>query len=159
VDVVGHEERGANPEEVEAMRQVLDTWRVWAALNPRKDGKRWEVACLSFYAKQEMAIRDMLRKLSSQSGETRFDLPNTRVVCATVDRFQGREADLVLLSFRNTKRPGHADSPNRLNVAITRARFQLVLFGNKGYFEGCSSDELSALAKSTQSAKPISRNR
>lgn len=160
VDVVGHEDRGTNPEEVEAMRQVLEAWRTWSAANPRKDDKRWEVACLSFYNKQEVAIRDMLRRLTNRHGaETRFDLPNTRIACATVDRFQGREADLVLLSFRNVKRPGHADSPNRLNVAITRARFQLVLFGNKAYFERCPSDELSALAIATPSAKPLSRNR
>ncbi len=156
LDVVGHEERGINPEEVDAMRRVLEAWRTWAAANPRKDGKRWEVACLSFYARQEQAIRDMLRKLTGQhNAETRFDLPNTRIACATVDRFQGREADLVLLSFRNVKRTGHADSPNRLNVAITRARFQLVLVGNKNYFENCYSDELADLARNTDSAKPI----
>lgn len=160
VDIVGHEIRGTNPDEIEGMRHVLEAWRTWGATNPRKDGKRWEVACLSFYTRQEHAIRDMLRKLTGQhSAETRFDLPNTRIACATVDRFQGREADLVLLSFRNVKRPGHADSPNRLNVAITRARFQLVLFGNKSYFETCYSDELSSLALATPRAKPISRNR
>lgn len=148
--VLGEEYGGSNPREVEAMRRVLEHWRVWASGHPRNDGRPWEVACLSFYNKQEIAIRDMLRRLSSQGGgETRFALPNTQLACATVDRFQGREADLVLLSFRNTKRPGHADSPNRLNVAITRARFQLVIFGNRQYFERCPSDELSALAKST----------
>ncbi|HRI72750.1 MAG TPA: AAA domain-containing protein, partial [Polyangium sp.] len=156
VDVAGHEVRGTNPDEVEAMRRVLEAWCTWPAKNPRQDGKRGEVACLAFYARQEHAIRDMLRKLTGQhSAETRFELPNTRIACATVDRFQGREADLVLLSFRNVKRPGHADSPNRLNVAITRARFQLVLFGNKNYFENCHSDELSALALATPRAKPI----
>lgn len=160
VDVAGHEERGSNPEEVEAMRQVLEAWRPWAGAHRREDGRPWEVACLSFYNKQETAIRDMLRRLTSQGGgETRFDLPNTRFACATVDRFQGREADLVLLSFRNVKRPGHADSPNRLNVALTRARFQLVLFGNKSYFERCPSEELAALAKGTPSATPLPRSR
>ncbi len=158
VDVAGHEERGANPEEVDAMRQVLEVWRKWAATNRRPDGRPWEVACLSFYNKQEIAIRDMLRRLTSEhGGETRFELPNTRFACATVDRFQGREADLVLLSFRNVKRPGHADSPNRLNVAITRARFQLILFGHMSYFKGCPSDELAALASGTQLARPIMR--
>ena len=140
------------------MRQVLEVWGRWAAANRRTDGKPWEVACLSFYNKQEIAIRDMLRRLTSEhGGETRFELPNTRFACATVDRFQGREADLVLLSFRNVKRPGHADSPNRLNVAITRARFQLILFGHMSYFKGCPSDELAALASGTQLAPPIMR--
>lgn len=160
VDVIGHEERGSNPEEVAAMLHVLEAWRIWSVAHRRTDGKPWEVACLSFYNKQEMAIRDMLRRLTSQGGgETRFELPNTRLACATVDRFQGREADLVLLSFRNVKRPGHADSPNRLNVALTRARFQLVLFGNKSYFERCPSDELAALAAGTKTMRPLPRIR
>lgn len=158
VDVVGHDDRGVNPDEVEAMRQVLEAWRKWASVSRRKDGRPWEVACLTFYNKQELAIRDMLRRLTAQaSGETRFELPNTRLACATVDRFQGREADLVLLSFRNVEKPGHADSPNRLNVAITRARFQLVLFGRKRYFENCPSDELAALAAATPVARPFAR--
>lgn len=158
VDVPGHDERGVNPEEVEAMRKLLEVWRKWAERNRRRDGRPWEVACLSFYNRQELAIRDMLRKLTSHAtGETRFELPNTRLACATVDRFQGREADLVLLSFRNVDRPGHADSPNRLNVAITRARFQLVLFGRKRYFESCPSDELAELARATPIAHPFAK--
>lgn len=153
VDIVGYEERGANHEEVKAVRRVLEAWKRWVITHPRKDGKPWEIACLSFYNKQELALRDMLREVTGQRvHETRFELPHTRIVCATVDRFQGREADLVLLSFRNVKRPGHADSPNRLNVAITRARFQLILVGNKSYFESCPSDELAELAKSTPAA-------
>lgn len=156
--VAGHVDSGCNPEEVEEMRKVLELWKSWCATNRRRDGKPWEVACLSFYNKQEIAIRDMLRKLTSEHrGETRFELPNTRFSCATVDRFQGREADLVLLSFRNVDRPGHADSPNRLNVAITRARFQLILFGNRNYFKDCPSDELSALASGTPLGNPVSR--
>ncbi len=159
VDVSGHEERGANLEEVHAMRQVLEAWKSWSATNAKKDGKAWEVACLSFYNKQELAISEMLRGLTATRGQTRFELGNSRYSCATVDRFQGREADLVLLSFRNTRRPGHADSPNRLNVAITRARFQLILVGNRQYFANCPSDELAALASETQLARPFLRTR
>ena len=69
--------------------------------------------------------------------------------CGTVDRFQGREADLVLLSMRNTSRVGFLDSPNRLNVAVTRARQQLVVIGNAGYFARCGTGELEALARQT----------
>lgn len=89
----------------------------------------------------------MLRRLTNQLGaETRFALPNAAIVGGTVDRFQGREADMVLLSLRNTRRTGHLDSPNRLNVAITRARFMLVIIGHRSYFTRCPSEELAALA-------------
>jgi superfamily I DNA and/or RNA helicase len=98
----------------------------------------------------------MLRRLTGQQrAETRFELRNTAIACGTVDRFQGREADLVLLSLRNTRRPGHLDSPNRLNVAITRARFMLIVIGNRRYFaERCPSEELTALAEKTPVLAP-----
>ena len=151
VDVRGHEERGINQAEIESMRRWLEVWRDYAGENRRSDGKDWEVACLSFYNRQELGIRDMLRRLTGMTrAETRFALPNTAIACATVDRFQGREADLVLLSLRNTSRPGHMDSPNRLNVGITRARFLLVITGHRKYFaEDCPSEELNALADAT----------
>ena len=151
VDVQGHEDRGLNQREIDAMRRWLETWRDYAEAHRRTDGKDWTVACLSFYHRQELGIRDMLRQLPGmRSAETRFALQNTAITCGTVDRFQGREADLVLLSLRNTSRPGHMDSPNRLNVGITRARFMLVVFGHRKYFaEECPSEELNALADAT----------
>lgn len=151
VDVRGHEEGGINQAEIDSMGRWLEAWRDYAAKNKRSDGKDWEVACLSFYNRQELGTRDMLRRLTgTQRGETRFELPNTTVVCATVDRFQGREADLVLLSLRNTSRPGHMDSPNRINVGVTRARFLLAIMGHRRYFtENCPSEELNALAAAT----------
>lgn len=151
LDVKGHEERGTNPREVEAVGRLLQEWQEYARNHTRADGRPWEVACLSFYNRQELALRDELRRLTNhRRGETRFELPNTVIACATVDRFQGREADLVILSLRNTARPGHMDSPNRLNVAITRARFMLILVGNRRYFaEDCPSEELTALAEQT----------
>ena len=150
-DVRGHEERGINQAEIDAMRNWLKVWRDYAKTKRRTDGKDWTVACLSFYNRQELGTRDMLRGLTGmRRAETRFALPNTTIVCATVDRFQGREADLVLLSLRNTSRPGHMDSPNRLNVGVTRARFLLVVFGRRKYFaEDCPSEELNALANAT----------
>ena len=151
VDVRGHEERGVNREEIDAMRRWLEAWRDHAEAHRRTDDRDWTVACLSFYNRQELGTRDMLRELTGmRRAETRFKLPNTAIACATVDRFQGREADLVLLSLRNTSRPGHMDSPNRLNVGITRARFLLVVFGHRGYFaRNCPSEELNALAEAT----------
>ncbi|KIM23243.1 hypothetical protein M408DRAFT_264970, partial [Serendipita vermifera MAFF 305830] len=59
-----------------------------------------------------------------------------QVLLRTVDNFQGEEADVVLLSLvRNPGegRPGSIGflkSPNRVNVALTRARHGLYVFGN-----------------------------
>jgi superfamily I DNA and/or RNA helicase len=39
------------------------------------------------------------------------------------------------------------DSPNRLNVALTRAKYQMVVVGNKEYFSTCKSELLKAVAQ------------
>lgn len=45
-----------------------------------------------------------------------------RIEVLTVDKAQGNEADLVLLDLVRTTKAGFMDDPQRLNVAITRAR-------------------------------------
>ncbi len=153
VDVDGRDQQGINTDEVRAMRGVLEDFVRWAKGRPppaRPSSPRWEVACLSFYAKQEGALAEMLGALTGDVRKTRFQWQGVEIVCGTVDRFQGREADLVLLSLRNTHRVGFLDSPNRLNVAVTRARQQLVVLGRARYFEGCGTPELEALANRTE---------
>lgn len=152
--VDGREQGGVNGDEIKAMAAVLRDFIAWTRRKgpPVRDLPRvWEVACLCFYVKQERAISDMLREVTQDDRKTRFmvrDAP-VEIVCGTVDRFQGREADLVMLSMRNTRRVGFLDSPNRLNVGVTRARQQLVVVGNHDYFQRCAVSELEELARRT----------
>jgi superfamily I DNA and/or RNA helicase len=153
-NVDGREQGGVNQDEIRAMAAVLRDFIAWARRKgpPARDLPRpWEVACLCFYVKQAQAISDMLREVTQDDRKTRFQVrdASVEVVCGTVDRFQGREADLVMLSMRNTRRVGFLDSPNRLNVAVTRARQQLVVFGKSDYFGACGISELEALARRT----------
>lgn len=152
--VNGREFSNQNLDEVAAMKKHLEAFIEWAKRKgPPNRGPNavWEVACLTFYVKQEQAISDMLRKLTGDNRRTRFSIQNApvEIVCGTVDRFQGREADLVLLSMRNTRRVGFLDSLNRLNVALTRARQQVIIVGNADYFKSCKVEELKSLAKTT----------
>ncbi len=154
LDVRGAEHGGVNEQEVEAVLAVLEDFARWAwgrgALErPGAEG-RWTVACLSFYVRQERALADAIgRRCEQAHRKTRFEWPDAPVsiVAGTVDRFQGREADVVLLSLRNTRRIGFLDSPNRLNVALTRARQHLIVVGRRGYFAHCRLPELEALAR------------
>ncbi len=58
------------------------------------------------------------------------------VTVSTVDSSQGSEADLVIVSFVRSKGTTQQDSigflsdDRRLNVALTRAKYQLVCVGN-----------------------------
>ncbi|KYF91869.1 hypothetical protein BE20_13480 [Sorangium cellulosum] len=124
----------ANEAEADVVIEELRAFATWAAGVPRNEP--WYVAVLTFYRGQERLIRDRLRSETGQHDQQRhftFHDGDRRVLdvdLCTVDRYQGHEADIVLLSLVRTRSPGFLNSPNRLNVAITRARYQLVLVGH-----------------------------
>ena len=124
-----------NPTEVNDIEKELLKFLDWAKNNPKTDREHYEVAVLTFYLNQESELRRRIRKITKQSNFSKFHKDNTDIFLYTVDKFQGQEADLVLLSFTKFTRDAHFNSPNRLNVALTRARFKLVLFGNKEWFK------------------------
>lgn len=155
----------SSPAEAEAVMRELREFTKWAAAapHPGKDPQApWEVAVLTFYRGQEKLLRHRLQDLSGQHGNTRnFRLPRgggrVHVTLCTVDRFQGHEADLVLLSFVKSGTAGFLNSPNRLNVALTRARYQLVLIGHRRWMASteCRSELLRDLGTSSFYAHDI----
>ena len=51
-------------------------------------------------------------------------------VLHTVDSFQGRESDTIILSMVRTEKPGFWNDARRLLVALTRARHKLIIICN-----------------------------
>ncbi|TMO56527.1 AAA domain-containing protein [Pseudoalteromonas aurantia] len=150
-DVNGSVEKGnKNKAEVRRITQELQKFASWAEGKTNDEGKPYSIAVLTFYKGQESALREALKTLTnSPKSYSRFEYKGLPIKLATVDYFQGQEADIVFLSMVNTHRDGFLDSPNRLNVAITRARYQLAVVGSQDYFENKSrSDELKGLAES-----------
>lgn len=168
LDVPSKDSRGTNSKEVAAIKDILKHFIEWARENKphkgatRDDTECWEIALLSPYQAQRRGLRDMVRSLTSLRFETRFDLrqmnPPTNVALTvnSSDRFQGQEADIVILSMRNGGRVGFLNSPNRMNVATTRAREWRLIVGNYDYFSGqargtrsgpCNDPMLNAFAK------------
>ena len=67
---------------------------------------------------------------------------DTSLSVDTVDRFQGGERPVIIMSFATTTRleadsqlRDHLTNPNRLNVALTRAQRKLILVGNASVLE------------------------
>ena len=168
LDVPSIDSSGKNDKEIKAIKQVLEHFVEWARHNKpheaanRDDTDCWEIALLSPYQAQRRGLRDMVRNLTGLRFETRFDLrqmnppSNVALTVNSSDRFQGQEADIVVLSMRNGGRVGFLNSPNRMNVATTRAREWRLVVGNYDYFSGqargrrsgpCKDPMLNAFAK------------
>ena len=146
LDVKGEESGNANHAEVRKVIEELEAFCGWAK-NKSKESVPYDVAILTFYKGQEKALRHALQKLPGNKDRyARFSYKGIAIKLATVDYFQGQEADLVFLSMVNVKRDGFLDSPNRLNVAVTRARYQLVVVGSNKYFSKSGTVELRNLA-------------
>ncbi|MEZ8095523.1 AAA domain-containing protein [Photobacterium swingsii] len=141
-------QRNQNKAEVNAIITELKAFCDWAQGKTNAENEPYSVAILTFYKGQEKALREALQKLpGNQNRYARFEYQRVQIKLATVDYFQGQEADLVMLSMVNNQRDGFLDSPNRLNVAITRARYQLMIVGCHHYFARKSrTDELRNLA-------------
>jgi len=155
--------------EVEAIINHLEKFLAYAVKHKQPEGKKWEVACLTFYNGQEELLREGGKIFSKNIGGIR-SLPGIKgsissfkynengenpvnIKLRTVDNYQGHEADIVFLSMTRTRGDGFLDNPNRLNVSITRAKFQLLIFGKHDYFlNGSRSLDLKALAKSHENS-------
>lgn len=146
--------KGHSREEIAVVIEELRQFMAWAARNARPDGQLWEAAVLTFYRAQEKELRWAIRGLSGEryamqeSVLKHSGVPVVSAHVCTVDRFQGHEADIVFLSVANGWPTSFLESPNRINVAVTRARYQLVVVGNRHEMLKCRSPVLGGLARS-----------
>lgn len=118
------------------------------------------MAIITPHRAQNNEIRKRLSKMISDTGLTSnmasdrgmtpkgFQLP----LVDTVERIQGAERDLIFFGL-TTSDPDHLtseflNSPNRLNVAMTRARKKLIIVGSKAFFSVIPHTE-SLLAKNS----------
>ncbi|MCC7361995.1 MAG: AAA family ATPase [Anaerolineales bacterium] len=125
-----------NPGELDAILRLvkeLDTaWapRVAAGAPPK------EVGVITFYAAQ---VRALKQRLIDRAGS----FPHLRLRVGTVDRFQGMERPIIIVSLvRNNAagQVGFARKPERVNVAFSRAQELLVIVGSRELFTERAQD-------------------
>lgn len=111
-----------------------------------------EIGVVAPYRAQGRLIRNLLRKFVPETAVRRH------IITDTVERMQGQERDLIILSL-TTSNPGFAAAiadfffqPERLNVAVTRPRQKLIIVGSRHVLTAQSADpglqETVALLKS-----------
>ncbi|MHC5772456.1 DEAD/DEAH box helicase [Nostoc sp.] len=99
----------------------------WASRVANGEPKK-EIAVITFYGAQ---LRKIDERLQSK------DFPSLQITTGTVDRFQGMERPVVIVSMvRNNSRGdvGFAKKPERVNVAFSRAQELLVIVGCHSLF-------------------------
>jgi DNA replication ATP-dependent helicase Dna2 len=125
VDVDGADDARTNPAEAQALVEtLLPLINPEAFLHGGPHGPRPSVGVISPFRAQVQLIRELLyQKLGPQAQRIEVD---------TVERYQGGERDIILVSLVKTERAGEflADT-RRLNVTLTRARKKLIVFGHK----------------------------
>ncbi|WP_219922776.1 AAA domain-containing protein [Helicobacter pylori] len=119
-----------NKNQVQKIIELLE--QINRALNQRKIRKT--IGIITPYNAQKRRLRSEVEKC----GFKNFD----ELKIDTVDAFQGEEADIIIYS--TVKTCGNLSfllDSKRLNVAISRAKENLIFVGKKSFFENLQSDE------------------
>ena len=152
----GNQRQNKNYTECNCILYELKKFILWAKSH-KSEAPQLTVAILTYYKPQEELIRNELQKYTEMKNSySHFEKEDVKILLYTVDKFQGREADIVFLSMCRNKGLGFMDNINRLNVALTRAKYQRVIVGDRQHFMNQNfSQELSDLAheSTTQNIK------
>lgn len=99
-----------------------------------------EIGVVAPYRAQGRLIRNLLREHVPETAVRR------QIITDTVERIQGQERDLIILSL-TTSNPGFAAAiadfffqPERLNVAVTRPRKKLIIVGSRHVLKAQTTD-------------------
>lgn len=119
-----------------------------------------EVAIISPFRSQVSLISNQLAAVSSHGGLNRLNL----VEVSTIDKYQGKDKDVILVSFVRSNEENHVGELltdwRRINVALTRAKQKLLLIGSLSTLSG-GSPLFNVLAQVIQERRwqfPLAKN-
>ncbi|WP_437802525.1 AAA domain-containing protein [Sorangium sp. So ce693] len=133
-----------NPLEADVAAEVVERCIAWAERSYRGERRYddpFEIGVITFYLSQARKLIDALSSLY-RPGKSQWRGPAHRRTAAggvidvhvsLVDRFQGQEKHVIILSGTRSNpmhRRGHVNNLNRLNVAVTRAHHKRIVVGD-----------------------------
>lgn len=128
-----------NEFEVQAIEKILLSLNKQFEVINERGSPAQDIAIISFYAGQVRKLRTMADKLKN-SGR----LNNIRYRIGTVDRFQGMERPIVIVSLVSSPYKygptAFVKEYRRINVAFSRAQSLLIIVGSKNTFESVDID-------------------
>ncbi len=135
LDVFGNQERAKTSDaEARVVREIV------AGLLARGISQQ-DIGIIAPYRAQVANLRRHLFSDDETIGWEALSY-DTQLSVDTVDRFQGGERPVIIMSFATTARlelesqlRDHLTNPHRLNVALTRAQKKLILVGNASALE------------------------
>jgi len=151
----GFQDKTGNLNEVSKAMNLLDSFLNWFDSTDALNLNSSSIVLLTPYVNQSRLLRqkanEKLQRWNSMLRGTRATVHfsgnrKVTVFCSTIDKFQGQEADVVVLSLRNVSRQGNIDSPNRANVGLTRAREAMFVIGKKQNYVNAYDPMLKRLA-------------
>jgi len=139
-----HNEREQRPENSTSIyneREVemacrLALWFLWSGYSPK------QITILAGYMHQARLIRKRLQS-DSKAGVGGVDFTLSEIQIYSIDRYQGDENDIVIVSLvrSNTENEmGFMKLRNRACVAVSRSRCGLYIIGDSDFFETNSDD-------------------
>jgi hypothetical protein len=144
-DGVWQSGRYENLLEVDVAVEVVEACIRWAATayrdSTRRPGDAFQIGVVTFYLAQAHRLREALHAvfdpgISRWRGRAKERTADGRPIdihVSIVDRFQGQEKDIIVLSVTRSNpayRRGHVNNVNRLNVAVTRAHHKRIIIGD-----------------------------
>ncbi|MEH2248630.1 translation initiation factor IF-2 N-terminal domain-containing protein [Nostoc sp.] len=117
-----------NTQEIDAIERLCQQFETTWAFKVANGEPKKEIAVITFYGAQ-------LRKIDERLQSELF--PSLEIRTGTVDRFQGMERPIVIVSMvRNNSKGdvGFAKKPERVNVAFSRAQELLIIVGCHNLF-------------------------
>ncbi len=112
---------------IDVLKQISSNTQFLADLTKLKENDEPVIGVICMYAEQKRLIR---QKFNQENwGEGFKEL----VKIDTVDSYQGKENRIIIVSLTRSepkKAPGFLRTPNRINVAMSRAMDRLLIVGN-----------------------------